>query len=540
MNESTKKPRLPRRLFLKGAGGAVLAMPFLESLAPRNAAGQTVTPPKRFIVLKSFSTQLVQAWYPTFTGNGYMLRDSKYPGTTKADGTTLLTQKLVSGKNYTWAPITDFQTSNGISGILGPALNPFLPKLTLIRGLDFLPAVNHNYGGLLGNFSSCTAATPCDADSLPDVPTIDQVMAYSPKVYPTTPGVRSLHISQGVTNAMSYSDLGMKGGPVQQLTTRANPLDAFNDLFSGFTSGGGMNPPSMRDKLLVDRVYADYTRLRQNSRLSGADKQLVDQYVSLVSELQAKLSPTGTPMMSCTPPMAPASMANNTGLDTTDITTKWNVFLDIVAAAIMCDRTRIITIGVHKALGPSPDSTSSAQLGYYHSEDASGGTWHGLAHDFSNANSRRLLQGINAWIATNVFAKLLAKLDVPEMGGTTYLDNSLVYWGNELGFNHIAYSVPCLLAGSAGGFIKPGRYIDYIDWDGKAYFAQENGNVIKGIPHNQFLVTALQAMGLAPADYETGGNPGYGSTSVNSRTSDTWAVDYDLSTVGQILPGIGG
>ena len=59
--------------------------------------------------------------------------------------------------------------------------------------------MNHNYGGLLGNFSSCTAATPCDADSLPDVPTIDQVMAYSSKVYPPTPGLRYLHISQGVT-----------------------------------------------------------------------------------------------------------------------------------------------------------------------------------------------------------------------------------------------------------------------------------------------------------------------------------------------------
>jgi hypothetical protein len=533
--------KIPRRMFLRGAGGAVLALPFLESLAPRRAAGQTVTPPKRFIVLKSFSTQLVQEWYPRFTGNGYALKDSKYSGTSKADGTTLLTQKLVSGKNYTWAPLTDFQTSTGISGILGPALNPFLSKLTLIRGLDFLPAVNHNYGGLLGNFSSCTAATPCDADSLADVPTIDQVMAYSPKVYASTPGLRSLHISQGVTDAMSYSDLGMKGGPIQQLKTRTNPLDAFNDVFAGFTGGTVMPPPmSMRDKLLVDRVYGEYTKLRQNTRLSSGDKQLVDRYVSLVSELQAKLTPSGMPMMSCTPPMAPASMANNTGLTTSDITTKWGLFLDIVTAALMCDRTRIITIGVHKALGPSPDSASTAQLGYYHSEDASGGTWHGLAHDFSNSNSRRLLKGINAWIASEVFAKLLSKLDVPEMNGTTYLDNSLVYWGNELGFNHIAYAVPCLLAGSAGGFIKPGRYIDYIDWDGRAYFAQENGNVIKGIPHNQFLATALQAMGLAPADYETGGKAGYGSTSVNSRTSDTWAVDYDLSTVGQILPGIKG
>ena len=62
--------QLQRRMFLKGAGGAVLALPFLESLVPRRAVGQTATPPKRFIALKTFSTQLVKEWYPRFTGNG--------------------------------------------------------------------------------------------------------------------------------------------------------------------------------------------------------------------------------------------------------------------------------------------------------------------------------------------------------------------------------------------------------------------------------------------------------------------------------------
>src|SRR6185369_7742965 len=245
-----RHPRATRRVFLRGAAGAALALPFLESLMPRQAKGQAVTAPKRFIVLKSFSTQLVKEWYPAFTGNGYQLKDDKYSDS-RGDGTTLLTQKLVSGANYTWAPLSDFKTDTGISGILGPKLNPFLDKLTLIRGLDFLPAVNHNYGGLLGNFSSCTAATPCDADSLKDVPTIDQVMAYSSKVYPSTPSLRYLHVSQGVTDSMSYSDLGMVGGAVQQLKARANPLDAFNDVF-------GTNPPTStggsttddRDKLL--------------------------------------------------------------------------------------------------------------------------------------------------------------------------------------------------------------------------------------------------------------------------------------------------
>ena len=106
-------------------------------------------------------------------------------------------------------------------------------------------------------------------------------------------------------------------------------------------------------------------------------------------------------------------MANNTDLNVTDITSKWSLFLDVVAAAVMCDRTRVITIGVHKALGPGPDSADATLVGHYHSEDASGGTWHGLAHDWSNANSRRMLKGINAWVASEVFAKLLASWTSP-------------------------------------------------------------------------------------------------------------------------------
>lgn len=537
-------PVSSRRQVLRGLGGAALALPLLESLAPRHARAQANEPARRFIVVKSFSTQLISEWYPALQGNGYQLRNARYTGS-KADGTTLLTQPVAPGSPYTWAPLADFMTDQGISGILGRALNRFLPKLTLIRGLDFLPPVNHNYGGLLGNFSSCTRATPCGADALADVPTIDQVMAYSRKVYPSTPALRSLHLSQGVVDSMSYSDLGVAGGPVQQLKARTNPLDAFNDVFGGGggAGAGGNGGPGPQgpgrgagDALLIDRVYQDYQRLKGSRRLSAADRQLVDQYVTLVAELQARLTPR--PTLTCTQPMAPSSLANNSGTNPTDIKAKWELFLDVVTAAVMCDRTRVITIAVHKALGPGPDPASTAPSGHYHSEDASGGTWHGLAHDWGNPNARRMLKGINSWIANELFAKLLERLDVPEAGGRTFLDNSLVFWGNELGFNHLGFSVPCLLAGSAGGFIKPGRYLDYIDWNGRSYFGQENGNVIKGIPHNQFLVTALQAMGLTPQDYERAGQAGYGSSSTSGKSSSAFPVDYDMSAIGQVLPGL--
>lgn len=529
---------LSRRFFLRGAAGALVALPFLESLLPRELRAQAVTPPKRLIVMKSFSTQLIKEWYPAFTGNGYALKNDRYSDS-RGDGTTLLTQQLAGGP-YTWAPLRDFETDTGISGILGPKLNPYLDKLTLIRGLDFLPSVNHNYGGLLGNFSSCTAATPCTGDSIGDIPTIDQVLAYSSKFYPSAPGQRHLHISQGVVDSMSYSDNGNPGGPIEQLKARTDPRDVWNDLFDGLVvdPGGGAPPVPNRDALLVDTVLDQYRALRDSPRLSSEDKQKVDQYVTLISEVQARLSPTQ--IMACTKPLEPSSLENNSNTDPGDITAKWDVLLDLVTAAVMCDRTRIITIGVHKALGPGPDPSDATLAGHYHSEDASGGTWHGLAHDFGNENSRRMLKGINAWVAGEIFAKLCEKLDVAEAGGSTVLDNSLLYWGNELGFNHIGYSVPCLLAGSAGGAIQPGRYLDYIDWEGRAYFSQEDGNVILGIPHNRFLVSVLQAMGLSPEDYEREGQPGYGSTDTQDKDPSLWATSYDLSQVGNPLPGLAG
>lgn len=533
------RDRVSRRLFLGGAGGILVALPVLDSLTPRTAQAAGSTDPRRFICMKSFSTQDIKSWYPRLSGNGYQLKDDVYGGS-KADGTTLLTAPLGGGP-YTQAPLSDFKTPDGISKIIGAGLNAYLDKMMLIRGLDFLPSVNHNFGGLLGNFSSCTNATPCTADSLKDVATIDQVLAYSSKFYADTPAVRALHVSQGVEDAMSYTNYGDPSAPVEQMKTRTNPLDVWNDLFSTLViSEDGGAPEPNPDALLVDRVIGQYRELQKSPRLSAEDRQKLERHVNLLAEVEARLGGTTT-SFSCTKPMEPSSLQNNSGTDPSDITAKWDAFLDLVVLGLACDRTRIVTIGVHKALGPGPDPGDPTLTGHYHSEDASGGTWHGLAHDWGNDNARRMLAGINNWIAEHVFRTLIEKMDaVEETNGATLLDNSFVYWGNELGFNHIAYSVPCLTAGSAGGFFKTGRYLDYIDWDGTSYFSQEDGNVIKGIPHNRFLVSVLQAMGLEPADYEIGGSPGYGSTSTSGKDPSSWPTDYDLTQVGNVLPGIRG
>jgi hypothetical protein len=148
---------------------------------------------------------------------------------------------------------------------------------------------------------------------------------------------------------------------------------------------------------------------------------------------------------------------------------------------------------------------------------------------------------INQWIAREVFLRLLEELDVPEgVSGDTYLDNSIVMWGNELGFNHLNWSIPTIIAGGAGGALQTGRYVDYIDWNQPAKFGQQNGAVIEGVPYNRLLVTLLQASGLSPADYEpfNHGEPGYGSISTAGKTLSLHAIDYDFGQVGNPLPGV--
>ncbi len=62
-----KQPNLNRRLFLRGLGGAVVAAPFLSSVAERAAKAQGVPdagPPKRLIVMFTHYGCITTKWFP--------------------------------------------------------------------------------------------------------------------------------------------------------------------------------------------------------------------------------------------------------------------------------------------------------------------------------------------------------------------------------------------------------------------------------------------------------------------------------------------
>jgi hypothetical protein len=541
-----KIQRLKRRMFLHGAGGALLALPWLPSLAPREVQAQTSGAPRRFVAIKSYSTQNIRDFYPSRAVSGYTLRDyggdESGGGNGKEDGTLALSRQLAessgrhsNGNAYTgsWAPLADF-ADGGISNILSEDLAPFYDKMLLLRGLDYLPDTNHNDGGILGNYAGGSISD--QASSLREFQTIDQVLAYSSKFYPTVPrGTRSLHLSPGRSNTFSYTRSGNASGSIEQMNADTNPRAVFDRLFQDFTGEAptpGVNP----NLALIDRVIEDYRSVRESSRLSRADKDALEQHVSFMTELQARLE--APPVSGCTAPTAPPSVPNQ-GVSVSTLRESYGLMIDLLVAAIRCDLTRIVTLDVYKAIGMS----GGDEAGFEHSCASCEGSpnptdWHRAAHDWDQLDQRAKVISINEWIAREVFKPILEKLDVDQGDGTSYLDSSVVLWGNELGMNHLNYSVPTVLAGSAGGYLKTGRYIDYIDWNRSVKFSQHNGMVIEGVPYNRLLVTLLQAYGLEPEDYEEEAGEGYGDISTAGKPSDAFAVDYDFGQVGNVLPDI--
>jgi uncharacterized protein DUF1552 len=532
--------RIGRRLFLQGAGGVLVGLPVLTSLLPRGQAGGS-TGPKRFLAMLSCSGQINTQWYPIHTPTGYQLTDQVFanygscPGRPcKQDGTTYLHTRLPEDNRYAYAPLTDFQTDTGISTILHEALNPFLPKMTLLRGIDFLNTVGHSSGSpYLGNYNA--SGDEAVRAACPATTTIDEVMAYSSKLYPSTPAMRALHFACGWPDAGSATNYGIAGGPVELVNGYQDPWLVWQELFLGLTPPDPQEPKVDPNLSFLNTVYEDYHRLATSPRIGTHDRQLLERHVAFLAEIEAKIK--NFQAVECTQPVEPPSINATPQLaDPEQLGMAIQLMVDLSVAAIICDLTRVVTINVTNALH---DGEGSWQTSLHNSADVPS-DWHHYAHDaFGTQSSMNNLIALNRWITKDVFARLLTQLDVPEdVDGSTFLDNSLVVWGNELSLSHYNVTMPTVMAGSAGGAVNTNRYIDYCDWANGEGNPIEHGVLIAGLPHNRLLVSCMQAMGLAPSDYEQDGVAGYGSTayvpSVNGWDTSWWDMDH----IHEPLPGM--
>jgi len=508
--------RATRRQFLRGAGGFSLALPFLPSLLDRREArAAAATPKKRFVQM--------------CTQHGAIWGANMYPdAATLTDTTTYAGRDVKRGK---LAPQTVAGASQLSAVLRGPStlLTPALAaKMNVLRGLDVPWYIGHHTGGHLGNFAR-NDGNGADGTYMQAyaTPTIDQLMAWSPKFYADLATIRQRALVIGSRISYNWSNPANPQalGPVQEVAGTTDAQALFKQIFVGATTPD----PSAVTTAVVDRVNADYMRLRNGSaRLSADDRHRLDDHMQRLAELERKVNVHAT-CPSIMPVTTNTGMLINTasyGITPTMQTQVYQAMNDVIVAAFLCDTSRIAAMNIREDF--------STYVGDWHQD---------VAHHAAEPDGAKqaIIMAAHQLTFEKVFLDLCSKLDVDDGTGQTYLDSALVVWTQESGeYTHAGQGMPVVTAGSAGGFLSTGNYCDYRN---PALVSDngESGNmavkIFGGLLWQQWLGTALQAMGLARTDFETNGLGGYpGPIKFVGPSYTKVYPDAVWSAAGDVLP----
>ena len=223
-----------------------------------------------------------------------------------------------------------------------------------------------------------------------------------------------------------------------------DPRAAFDRLF-GETGTAPEEVQRLRRqrKSVLDAVLDQFGAL--DRKLGTDDKRKVDAHLSLVRDLEQRIVVNGP---TCTPPAEPAQLPVDSE---TTMPTIMRLQMDILAVALSCDLTRVASV-----------QCSNAENHIAMPWIDSRGDGHSLSHagPSSPAEAAELTKR-DTWYAGEL-AYLLGRLDSVMESGRSVLDNSIVFWGNELsvGATHSHIDMPFVIAGGAGYF-RMGRYLRY-------------------------------------------------------------------------------
>jgi hypothetical protein len=366
-----------------------------------------------------------------------------------------------------WNP-TGTENDWSLSYTLQP-LAPVKSKILVIQGLDIacgkIGPANGHPPGMAGMFSGRVMVKQPNGAIWGGGVTIDQYLGAkiggATKFRSLVFGVDCNNYYRDCSGYVSYSDVAV---PVPSMD---GPATAYQRVFAGFTgtptdAAAAARVRALR-KSILDDVVADLAALRQRS--GADDRAALDLHLGAIRDIEKQMD--ALPAASChTPaaPTAPACCASDT------FPARFKVQVDQVVAALACDLTRVALLQIEAA----GYTKKFPQLGVPY-------THHEVTHGtFPNAQKLEMNSAIERW-TTEQFAYMFQKMDSIPDGNGSLLDNTVVLWGNELGNAnpHDKGNIPIVMAGG-GGHFRMGRYLQYP----------------KGTPHNNLLVSVLNAMGL--------------------------------------------
>jgi hypothetical protein len=442
---STQKPHHPlrftRRQLLRGSVAATAAIPLLDA---RRAEGQDAAP-VRLVVFATPNGTRNNLFWPTGSEQSFTLNQLTKP--LEAHRAKLTFLKGIR--------LNDSLQNGALGGTLGSEHARGTGGMLTARPL--------NAGNEFESFGNTTSGWGSGQS-------IDQYLAE--KLAPPT-RFKSMQIGVHVRDTEVRARISYSASN-QPLPPREDPKDVFQALFGAGSSAPEAGDPALERLWAQRKSVFDVSRTEMNRVLAvvgSEDRQKLEAHLTAMRDVEQRLVGTPGAMMpggtSCTPPtLAAVDLAVDEQYAQTG-----KLQMDLAAAALACDQTRIITLQWSYA----ESEHLFPFLGY-------SGNHHVISHDFSASGANfEAYNGIQAWYAEQL-AYFLTKLDSYQEGDRTLLDNTLVLWATEIGEStqHDLTLMPYVLAGSAGGAIKAGRLLD---------FSQNRRD------NNQMLVSMAHALG---------------------------------------------
>lgn len=292
-------------------------------------------------------------------------------------------------------------------------------------------------------------------------PSIDQRIAEA-LAAPTK--LRSLELGVQVGPADNWGRMVYRAAN-QPLPPEDAPAGVYDRVFADLhTDPALLARQRARKKSILDAVGGQYGRLA--ARLGAGDRRRLDDHLSTVRELENRLT---RDVVASNPACRDPQLAPLAG---DAFPAVGALQMDLLVMALACDITRVASLQWSRAVS----NTRFTWLGITESH-------HDLSHrPDDDAGAVDKLTRINNWYAS-MFAGLISRLKAVPEGNGTLFDNTLLLWCNELakGNTHDRRGARYVLAGRAGGALATGRLLDF---EGR------------GLPHNDLLVSLLNAMGV--------------------------------------------
>lgn len=408
---------LSRRSMLRGAG-VCLALPFLESIAPRELVAAPSGSPLRLIYWHIPNGILRNLWDPSGT--------TLDPATAKAS----------------LAPL---------------AKAGLFPDINVLTGVDNLAGVPNGPGDHasgMGAMLTCVAPLK-SVDNYELGISVDQIAAKTLGAFTPRP---SLEVGMQDGGGSGNCDNGYGCAYARSLSwsDAKTPRTKYVDPKKAWTWLLGNQDTTLSteqkerikrgDKTVLDYLVAQAGRL--SPKLTVEDRQKLDQYLTSVQETEKQLN-SGVATAECQAEVGPEN--------STSYQTRMTAMMKVMAFAVRCDLTRVVTFSLGNAFGPGP-------MPWVDAED-----YHNLTHHIGDAGNLDAIARCISWEVEQIAAFTQMLKDIKE-GDKTALYNTAFMVSSEVGEGapHDHERMPCLLAGNAGGAIATGRHLHYSPEDTKA------------------------------------------------------------------------